>query len=79
MDSAESLRPPVVDDESAIVALVRELKTQQAVADLFGVTQGAVSQWRNAGIPLARRFQVKRQLEARGYDVPADFVERAIA
>lgn len=30
-----------------------------AVADLFGITSGAVSQWREDGIPEARLFSIK--------------------
>lgn len=50
-----------------------------AVAEMFDINDGAVSMWRTNGIPLARRFKIARALERKGIDVPANFIERAVA
>ena len=43
--------------------LVKRYGSQQAVAEAFGVTKGAVSQWVKAGaIPAARVWQAKAGL-----------------
>jgi predicted transcriptional regulator len=43
-----------------IQKLIKRYGSQQAVAQAFGVTKGAVSQWLKAGtIPAARQWQVK--------------------
>jgi predicted transcriptional regulator len=43
-----------------IQKLIKRYGSQQAVADAFGVTKGAVSQWVKAGaIPAARAWQYK--------------------
>jgi len=43
--------------------LIKRYGSQQAVAQAFGVTKGAVSQWLKAGaIPAARVWQVKAGL-----------------
>ena len=43
-----------------ISKLIQRYGSQQAVADAFGVTKGAVSQWAKAGaIPAARLWQLK--------------------
>lgn len=49
-----------------------------AVSKLCGVNPGAVSQWRQDGIPAARRFQIAKALEAAGKTVPKGFFERSI-
>ena len=46
-----------------IQKLIKRYGSQQAVAQAFGVTKGAVSQWVKAGaIPAARVWQVKAGL-----------------
>jgi predicted transcriptional regulator len=46
-----------------IQKLIKRYGSQQAVAQAFGVTKGAVSQWLKAGtIPAARQWQVKAGL-----------------
>lgn len=43
--------------------LIKRYGSQQAVAQAFGVTKGAVSQWVKAGaIPAARQWQAKAGL-----------------
>ena len=43
-----------------IQKLIKRYGSQQAVAEAFGVTKGAVSQWVKAGaIPAARVWQLK--------------------
>jgi predicted transcriptional regulator len=43
-----------------IQKLIKRYGSQQAVAQAFGVTKGAVSQWLKAGtIPAARLWQAK--------------------
>lgn len=46
-----------------IQKLIKRYGSQQAVAEAFGVTKGAVSQWVKAGaIPAARVWQAKAGL-----------------
>jgi len=46
-----------------IQRLIKQYGSQQAVAQAFGVTKGAVSQWVKAGaIPAARVWQYKAGL-----------------
>lgn len=41
--------------------LIRLLGSQQAIADLLGVTKGAVSQWPE-GVPRLRQYQIREKI-----------------
>lgn len=49
-----------------------------SVAALCGVGPSAVSNWREDGIPAARRYQIASELMRREKEVPADFYERSV-
>lgn len=48
------------------------------VAALCGVGSSAVSNWREDGIPAARRYQIATALKAKSKRVPPDFYERSV-
>ena len=39
--------------------LIAHFKTQQKLADVIGIDQSAISQWKYAGIPIPRQYQIQ--------------------
>ena len=39
--------------------LITHFKTQQKIADVIGIDQSAISQWKYAGIPIPRQYQIQ--------------------
>ena len=58
--------------------IIDELGGTGAVAAICGVGPSAVSNWREDGIPAARRWQIAQALRAAKKDVPEGFFERSI-